>query len=681
MHGGQYPVQGSTVNVYAASTSGYGGASVLKTSGTAPVTNSSGTFSINYTCSTGQELYLVATGGDPLNDGLGSNNTALIMTAAMGPCGSTFSSSYNIDEVTTVATEYALAGFSTGYLNVGSSSTNVTGLDNAFATVQNLVNLSSGQALTATPGYAATVTSSSPDTYYSVVPFDTINALANVLASCVNTAASTSAACTSLFSYTGGSNSLSSGHGVNNSPNAASTLNTADAALYIAHNPGLPNGSFTSGNVAALLNLAGTGAPFGPAVKSTINDLTLTLSFTGGGLGGTNGTNVSGAGMGLAIDQTGNVWITNSNSLTLTELSPLGAPLSPTTTSNQTSPYATIKLGGYTGGGLKNPSTVAIDQSGDAWVADGLTCLVEFKADTNSTGSSALSPLTGFTTPCAGKPTGAFGVAIDGQTPNQIWVSGQSYVSAATSTGTVASGFPYSSGLNSVVTFLGPDYSGHVWYMDGGNGVFGALNSNGTSYSTTGAVLSGPTDFATFAPLSGTLTLFWGEGNDIAYKGAVGGNAVPPLVFQESTITGQTEDGGFATDGNARIYLAVESNNSATPDNLTVFTPSGTQISPVVGGYTGGSSLTALAIPQAIAVDQAGNVWVVNQNNAQINPHSVYTSAAAVNFLNKTISTNATVTEFVGLAAPVNPVFSSAAKLGSANPTATNTTGSYGNLP
>lgn len=177
VHGGQFPVQGSTVNVYAAATTGYGAAATLQTTGTAPTTNSNGNFSISYHCTTGQELYLVATGGDPLNDGLGSNNSALVLTAAMGPCGNLFtgiSGTFNITEVTTVATEFALAGFSKGYLNVGSSSTNTAGLANAFSTVTNLVNLSTGTALSVTPAYplpgSTNGTTTPPDVYSSIVP-------------------------------------------------------------------------------------------------------------------------------------------------------------------------------------------------------------------------------------------------------------------------------------------------------------------------------------------------------------------------------------------------------------------------------------------------------------------------------------------------------------------------------
>ena len=87
VHGGQQPVTGASIQLYAAGTTGYGtSATALLTSPV--VTDSSGSFSItgDYTCpSSTSQLYLVATGGNP---GLaaGTNNAALALMAALGPC-------------------------------------------------------------------------------------------------------------------------------------------------------------------------------------------------------------------------------------------------------------------------------------------------------------------------------------------------------------------------------------------------------------------------------------------------------------------------------------------------------------------------------------------------------------------------------------------------------------------
>ena len=83
-------------------------------------------------------------------------------------------------------------------------------------------------------------------------------------------------------------------------------------------------------------------------------DWTLALNFTGGGLYSPQG---------IAIDASGNVWVTdfyssagvNSGNGSVSELNVSGNPASG-------SPF--------TGGGLGNPSSIAIDASGNVWVAN-----------------------------------------------------------------------------------------------------------------------------------------------------------------------------------------------------------------------------------------------------------------------------------------------------------------------
>lgn len=88
------------------------------------------------------------------------------------------------------------------------------------------------------------------------------------------------------------------------------------------------------------------------------------LSNSGAILSGANGFTVGGLGgaSGIAIDGSGNAWVANENLRTnsghgsLTELSSSGSPLS--------------GANGFTGGGLGYLEHVAIDGSGDVWVAN-----------------------------------------------------------------------------------------------------------------------------------------------------------------------------------------------------------------------------------------------------------------------------------------------------------------------
>lgn len=706
VHGGQFAVAGSTVNVYAAATTGYGAASTLQTTGTAPVTNSSGNFNISYHCTPGQQLYLVATGGDPLNDGMQSteNNSALTLTAAMGPCGNLFtgiSGSFNITEVTTVATEYALAGFSTGYLNVGSSAANTTGLANAFLTVTNLVNLSTGTALTVTPAYplpgTTNGTTTPPDVFSSIVPADALNSIANSIASCVNTinsGATLSTQCSNpsgpafgLFDYTGGNQSLASGNNVNNSPNAGATLNTADAVLYIAHNPGLPNTvNFTGpNNVAAFLNLAGATPPFAsPVIATTPDDLSLTLNFVGGGMGGAGNTSTANSSY-LAIDASDNIWVVNPARKTVSEFTNLGAPITSNTTVNVAAPHALITAGGYTPGfsGSATGQTLAIDLSGNVWFADSqANCLVGL--------TSSGTPLGPFPSLCPSN--GAKGVAVDPS--NNIWVaSGSStpYVFEATYSGGTASlttgtSFtnPYTSGLNSLSGFIQADEAGNVWFADAGATNMDSLPNPADA---AGGSLSGPTAFGALGPYTGPSNFSGGlavmqieTGNTLQVINVVPSAATDPQPgpFQPESSISPT---GIAVDGAGLLYIAsqsgVDGSGVDVPANLTVYTKGLTEASPYNNGYGGASNFMELDTTRGVAIDQSGNVWVINNANGSahlgLGPYMgdyVYTSGAQASNL----------IEFVGLAAPVNPVLAAQAKAG-ASPNTPTSPGAYGVRP
>src|SRR5271156_4112443 len=88
VHGGQQPVTGATIQLYAVGTASEGSASTPLLS-PAPVTDANGGFNITgtYTCPSSSALvYIVATGGNP---GLpaGANNAAISLMAALGTFG------------------------------------------------------------------------------------------------------------------------------------------------------------------------------------------------------------------------------------------------------------------------------------------------------------------------------------------------------------------------------------------------------------------------------------------------------------------------------------------------------------------------------------------------------------------------------------------------------------------
>src|SRR6185312_8858204 len=120
MHGGQQPVSGATIQLYAVGATDGGGATPLLKS--TVTTDASGGFNItsNFDCPSGDPLvYLVGTGGDP---GVGQTNSAIGLMAALGRCSSLSASTFvQMNEVTTVAAAAALAPYMTAPANVGAA--------------------------------------------------------------------------------------------------------------------------------------------------------------------------------------------------------------------------------------------------------------------------------------------------------------------------------------------------------------------------------------------------------------------------------------------------------------------------------------------------------------------------------------------------------------------------------
>lgn len=326
VHGGQQPVSGATLQLYAAGNTGYGSAFPY-VSGTSLLgsnvvtTDANGGFDISndYTCpSSATPVYLVATGGNPGLANENANNNRIAVMAALGPCGSLSGLSFiSMNELTTVASVWALAPFMTGISNIGASSTNMLGLTNAFAKVNKLVNVTTG------------LTTDTTLPAGGVLPVNKMNTLADILASCINSSGGTAGDhatnCGTLFMAT--------------TVNGVAPTDTVTAAMVMAQNP--------TTQVPTLVNLATPSAPFQPTYSGTPNDLSLVVTYTAGGLSSPSG---------VAIDKAANVWIANAGANSVTETDNTGTLLS--------------GASGYSVGSLNAPAAIAVDQNGNAWVAN-----------------------------------------------------------------------------------------------------------------------------------------------------------------------------------------------------------------------------------------------------------------------------------------------------------------------
>jgi hypothetical protein len=559
---GTIPVAYAHVYLFAANTTGYGQPSVSLLNATLTGTSDAvgayvatafnGTFSLtgDYSCTSGQQLYLYVQGGDA---GTGQNASEGLM-AAIGSCPSSTGpgTSVTVNEVSTVAAAYAMAGFATDATHVSSSGTTLAqvGVANAFANAANLASLSTGAALAATPSGNGTV------------PQAEIGTLANVLAHCINVGGTP---CSTLMQT-----ATSDGTATGTIP-----TDTATAAINIAHNPGA--------NVATLYGLAST-AVFTPALTAVPNDFVVSLQYTGGGLNLDEN---------IAIDGAGNVWIANGGAHSVSELSSSGSFLS--------------GASGYTGGGLNGPGPIAIDGSGDAWTTS-QNCVTEL----SSTGV-VLSGSTGYT---GGGIYTPVGIAIDGSGNAWVANSTGNSVTKLSSTGSILSGpSGYTGGGLDFPQGVAIDASGNAWitnaisntltkisnsglFLSGANGysgggLYGSFNiaidtygnawatnfvgASASKFSNAGAALSGSAGFTAGVSSYPSGVSIDGSGN----VWIANGNGNVTELSSSGTVLFVGSAGGYIASSNGAINDAVDGSG-----NVWITNPASNGIDEMVGAAT-----------------------------------------------------------------------------------------------
>jgi len=542
VYGGQQPLVGASVYLYAANTTGYGSGSISLLGGAGYVTTGAGgAFSItsDYTCpSPSTQVYLYALGGD---SGSGANSAAGLL-AGLGSCGNLTPSTFvMVNEVSTIATAYAIAGYATDATHVSSAGNTIgqTGIANAFAAIPNLETLATGVALATTPAGNGTV------------PQSEINTLADILAACVNSTGPSSTACSTLF---------------NNARNGSTApADTATAAINIAHNPGA--------NIATLYALEpGAGAPFQPTLGSAPNDFTVAFSYSGGSLNQPGG---------IAIDALGNIWVPNSGAASISEFSPIGHV-----------------LGTFTGGGLNGPFVAAIDQSGNVWASNsGASSISEFNSSgiaisgTNGFTGGGLSANAGLAIDALnhvwatsnatntlsefdsyGSPLSASGITTGGlnsplyialDAGGNLWVANigsSGSLSEFNSSGVANSNSPYAGGGLSNPRGLAVDSANNIWIANKGSGVLSEFNAAGpvSSSGYSGGGLNGSTFVAIDG--SGNLWIANKNGNSISEFNSTG-TAVSPATGYLASLN---VPNSLAIDGSGNIWVDNQGNGTLT---------------------------------------------------------------------------------------------------------------------
>lgn len=552
VHGGQAPVSGASIYLYAAGTGGYGSAatSLIETASPLPsgvsvdanghgyvTTDASGNFALSgdYTCTAGTQVYMVAVGGNPgltpVPPATSVNNTAIVQMAGLGQCPAAGNLAAQvpylvINEVTTVAFAYSMGGFATTAYNVSSNATaspaSGTAIANAMANTGNIVNLQWGQAPTIANGNSN-----------SVNPQAKIYALANILATCVNTSSPTSSACAALF---------------NASKNSAGTapVDEATAIFNIVHNPGQ--------NVSTLYGLIPSQAVFSPSLPSQPTDWTLPVVYNNVlSQFGTNGSNqvISGA-YNIAFDVSGNAWI-GDRVKGVVEVGPQGA-------------VQTFNPGfGMVKGIAVSPDSTQI------WVTDYKNSAV----DIMSTAGMITKTFSGTGFDLSGPAAIAFdengyGFVVNEDTPSIV---------ALNSTSTKAEA--YSGGIGVLTpAWIALDNNGNAWLPSTNSNVIGQATLN---Y----AGASGNLKSITATTMAATES----------YGVAIDSNGNE--WFASNAISG-----GGAPNNESLNEVSPTWNNKHT--KITGYASAGSESGT---GYNGGG----LGIPYKITVDGGNNVWMANE--------------------------------------------------------------------
>ena len=612
VHGGQQPVVGASVSLYAASNAGYGAASILLTP-VPSITDANGSFSVtgDYTCTAGQQVYLLATGGNPGVAPSVTNpvpaNPASAMMGVLGTCpaSGTFATQLpflQISELSTIAAAYALAPFAVDATHVGSPNTTqaLNGLQNAFVNAGKIYDISGAHGQSATKASPIGI---------GILPQALVNTLADILSSCVNTVQTFnalggivySAPCQTLLGT-----ALSGGN------DGTSPKETATAAINIAHHPGL--------HTQTLLSLVTASAPFQPT-QSGVTDLALYVLYL-----------VPGQARQIAIDSQGSIFYnnfcTNTGSTTL-KLSNAGVILSPPS--------------GYGAGANESCGYgVTIDQSDNLWVdsrpstSSQPSALVFEFSNTGSLLSTANGFQTGLISPddLTIDPLGNVWMAdLDGSTVVELAPNGTTLSPSALQPPINLPGYQ-PGGINQPY-HLASDQAGNIWIANYNS--LTEINQQGQALTGANGITGGGLAFTGSASLaidqSNNVWVASFGANSVVKVASTGAILSPGTGFTAPSLANPAE---IAIDGDGNVFV-----NNAGPGGLTEFSNSGALLSGMYG-YTGGGVLYNNTISEGMStgfnlqVDSSGDLWT-SENTGQINGFILNDNA---------------LYEFIGIAAP-----------------------------
>lgn len=517
-------------------------------------------------------------------------SASLTNLATLGNCPSAgnFSTAGNgaisyiyINEVSTVATAFAFSGFGSGAFNLGAPTTNLVGIQNAAVNAGQLYNIEGTNLSTTQDGEGHIARATTP-AGNGIVPQATLDTLADILSSCIDSSGVSSTQCTTLFQYATSTGAAS----------GAQPTDTATAAFNIAHFPGGSNAN-NAEFMTYLFALQSSGVvPYTPNLTTQPNDFSIAIQYPAS----------SNAEMGnpesIAIDGSGNVFFTNQSTGYITKLLPTGANSfnynsgqtpgylaidptgSPNTPANNNIWFGAIgdgspideltntgTLKAHTASTYGTVSAATIDSSGDFYFVSAAPQFDVYEL-TSTLGNATHSPFSASNT-CIPSGDTYDHLAIDGS--QQVWASDEhgGVLCRFTTTGTAAPNFPVNLPGGSYPEAIGIDSHGAAWVsLEDGNEVVHVTIHNGNNAVTTTTLTSNSTGATFNQPFSATI------------------------------------------DGADNVWVTNRGSNT-----IAELTNAGAAISPALN-YQSKSGL--LSDPLNAAIDGSGNVWITNYGGQEV---------------------------------------------------------------
>jgi hypothetical protein len=598
IHGGQQPVTGATITLWAVGTTGDGSAaSSLATTST----DSNGNFNITgaYTCPGSNPLvYLTATGGNP---GLtaGTNNTAIAMMAALMDCNTLKANAAStfifVDEVTTIGTVAALYPYMSSASSLGSAVGDAAAFHTAFSQVAEYTNATTGTA----PGTTL------PSGYYA--SSTEINTLGNIIAPCINSNG-TDSNCSTLFNLT--------------KSGGVAPTNTVGALLNILNNP--------TQNASSLFALGGSVVPFNPALTTAptswalpILQMAATPTFSVGG-----GTYSSDQFVSLSDTTSGAVIHYTTDGTTPTSASPIYSGTITVSSSSETI-KAIAQAGGFATSAVASAAytitgtTATYSVGGQVMINNGCGSATPPVTVTLSQGSLIIQTTTttdssgsyGFT----GVPNGTYTVTPSISGPSSAFYPATQFVSVGNNNVNNANfgaslGYTVSGSVTYGGSQTGQTYVSLVPVACGsGSGTIGTSITNTGAYTVHGV------------PPGGYMVQAWMDPLGQGVQNAIDPTGNTPLTVTNANVTigaFALADPSFATPAsNPTIQNIVPNAQGA----LILFQPSqnGSNVedanqyevewstSATLGGGSGGNQFASIAGSKTFAASGDHGTWVL----------------------------------------------------------------------